>query len=174
MHHFAENASRLRHEIARRAVLRQLALFQYHDLICVEHGIEPVSDGDDGGVGEGGANGPLYQRVGLCIDGRGGLVHNHERAARKQCACDAEKLALARREVGAVFSHLVVERAYGMRQVHALQRRPHRLRRVLAQRVEVVAHGSRKEHRLLRRRGRAELVGRLRSSRRGSPDNSSA
>ena len=99
-----------------------------------------------------GAHGALYERVGLEVDRRGGLVEDDEGGPHEQRAREAEQLALAVREVDAALRDGVVEAAHRVRHLHALQRHPQLLRTVPPLGVEVRADRAREQHGLLRGR----------------------
>ena len=96
-----------------------------------------------------GAHGALYERVGLEVDRRGGLVEDDEGGPHEQRAREAEQLALAVREVDAALRDGVVEAAHRVRHLHALQRHPQLLRTVPPLGVEVRADRAREQHGLL-------------------------
>lgn len=54
--------------------LSYLAAVHDKDAVCVDHGVDPVGDGEHGAVPEGLLDGGLDQSVRLGIDGRRGLV----------------------------------------------------------------------------------------------------
>lgn len=153
------------------AKLGDFAVTQHEDAIEIGNGAQPVRNDKERGVGELLANGPLDERVGAHVHGRGGLVEDHDARAGDDGAGQAEELALALGEVqtalrdgrGEVVENVGVlgdgrgvggvgggDVPRGGEQVHALQTIPQLGIRVLVKGVQVRAHCAREEHGILR------------------------
>ena len=110
-HELREERVLIGEEHGGRVELGELALVEDHDLRRVHDRVQPVRDGQDGGVTEDLTDARLQDRVGLIVDGRGRLVEGDEPRAAEGGAGEADQLALPRRELperdidGALYTH---------------------------------------------------------------------
>ena len=76
------------------ALLDDLAALQDDDAVALAYGGESVSDGDDGTATGDLAHVALDQRLGLIVEGTGGLVEDEDPGVGQQGAGDGDALAL--------------------------------------------------------------------------------
>mmetsp|Transcript_22087 Transcript_22087/g.70542 ORF Transcript_22087/g.70542 Transcript_22087/m.70542 type:complete len:314 (+) Transcript_22087:197-1138(+) len=153
VHHGREDRAGVGQQAARRVELGENARVEHENAVRVDDGVEAVRNGDNGAVREGGADSVLDEAVGLVVDRAGGLVEQEHFGLREHRPGEAEQLALALRKVLAVLGHLAVEAAHLFNRaghLALLERLPDRVVVVLAERVEVGAHGATEDDRVLR------------------------
>mmetsp|Transcript_5097 Transcript_5097/g.15552 ORF Transcript_5097/g.15552 Transcript_5097/m.15552 type:complete len:206 (-) Transcript_5097:3949-4566(-) len=112
-----------------------------------------MRDGDHGAIAEHLPNGVLDQRLGLVVDRRGGLVQHEDARVAKQCTGKHEQLCLASTQVRSVLGDLgtesTLESHHELLQVSTFQRVPDARIVVLAERIQIEAHRTAEQYRIL-------------------------
>ena len=87
------------------ALLDDLSALDDHDAVGVAHGGQAVGDDEDGAVLHQGVHALFDQALGAGVNGRGGLIQDHDRRGLDRRPGDAQQLPLALGQVGAVPHH---------------------------------------------------------------------
>mmetsp|Transcript_29498 Transcript_29498/g.89622 ORF Transcript_29498/g.89622 Transcript_29498/m.89622 type:complete len:490 (+) Transcript_29498:1116-2585(+) len=141
-------------ELKRRARLDRLPRVHDHHPVALHDGVEPVGDGEHGGVGHLAAQRLLDQLVRLHVDGSGRLVEDENARALEQRPRHADELPLTHRQVGAAlvdrFAEPIGVLAHRATDGARVERVPQLRVGRLGEGVEVLAQRAGEEDRVLR------------------------
>eukprot|EP00962_Isochrysis_galbana_P030691 scaffold9965_cov93-Isochrysis_galbana.AAC.1 len=107
--HAAEARALLTEQLRRRPGLDHRARLHDEDPVVVYNCVEPVRDGQNGGVPEMGPHRPLHRGVGVAVAVGGGLVHDEDAGVGQHGACQHQQLPGAGRQVEAAVGDLRVQ-----------------------------------------------------------------
>ena len=97
------------HEVGWGVELHQLALVEDHDVVIVHDGVQPVGDGQDGGVLELSPDGLLDQVISLEVHSSRGFIQDEDLGLPEQGPGQTDELALPHWQILPTLSDLMLQ-----------------------------------------------------------------